>query len=46
MTSVLNMTNMMTNDDKYTLAVALSYKQIKIHPERTSKTKPFIGQYN
>ena len=37
------------NDDKcfqYTLAVALNYEQIKDHPERISKIKPFIDQYN
>ena len=37
------------NDDKcfqYTLVVALSHEQIKNHPERISKVKPFIDQYN
>ena len=36
-------------DDKcfqYALVVALSHEQIKNHPERISKTKPFIDQYN
>ena len=28
------------------MTVALNHKQIKIHPERISKIKPFIGQYN
>ena len=44
--STIDSTN---NDDKYfeyALAVALSCEQIKIHPERISKTKLFIGQYN
>ena len=31
---------------KYALTVALNYEQIKIHPERISKIKPFIHQYN
>ena len=26
--------------------MALNHKQIKIHPERLSKIKPFIDQYN
>ena len=41
--------NPKNNDDKcfqYALTVALSYKQIKSQPERTSKIKPFIDQYN
>ena len=36
-------------DDKcfqYALTVALNHEQIKNHPERTSKIKPFIDQYN
>ena len=36
-------------DDKcfqYTLSVALNREQIKDHPERISKIKPFIDQYN
>ena len=36
-------------DDKcfqYALTVALNYEQIKDHPERISKIKPFIDQYN
>ena len=28
------------------IADALNYEQIKSHPERTSKIKPFIDQYN
>ena len=28
------------------LAVALNHEQIKSHPERISKIKPFIDQYN
>ena len=31
---------------KYALTVALNYEQVKSHPERTSKIKPFIDQYN
>ena len=31
---------------KYALTVALNYEQVKNHPERTSKIKPFIDQYN
>ena len=41
--------NPKNNDDKcfqYALTVALNYEQIKDHPERISKTKPFIDQYN
>ena len=41
--------NSKNNDDKcfqYALTVALSYKQIKKHPKRTSKIKPFIDQYD
>ena len=37
------------NDDKcfqYALTVALNYEQIKDHPERISKIKPFIDKYN
>ena len=37
------------NDDRcfqYALTVALNYEQIKDHPERTSKIKPFIDKYN
>ena len=37
------------NDDEcfqYALTVALNYEQIKIHPERISKIKPIIDQYN
>ena len=36
-------------DDKcfqYALTVALNYEQIKDHPERISKIKPFIDKYN
>ena len=36
-------------DDKcfqYPLTVALNHEKIKDHPERISKIKPFIGQYN
>ena len=36
-------------DDKcfqYALTVDLNYEQIKDHPERISKIKPFIDQYN
>ena len=37
------------NDDncfQFALTVALNHKKIKSHPERTSKIKPFINQYN
>ena len=37
------------NDDKcfqYAINVALNHQKIKIHPERTSKIKPLIDQYN
>ena len=41
--------NKKNNDGKYfqyTLTVALNCEQIKNHPERISKIKPFIDQYN
>ena len=41
--------NLKNKDDKcfqYALTVALNYEQIKDHPERISKIKPFIDQYN
>ena len=41
--------NPKNNDDKcfqYVLTVALNYDQIKDHPERISKIKPFIDKYN
>ena len=41
--------NPKNNDDscfQYTLTVALNHKKDKSHPERISKIKPFIGQYN
>ena len=41
--------NPKNSDDKYfqyALTVALNYEQIKHHPERISKIKLFIGQYN
>ena len=41
--------NPKSNDGKcfqYALTVALSYEKIKNHPERISKFKPFIYQYN
>ena len=31
---------------QYALTVALNYEQIKDHPERISKIKPFIDKYN
>ena len=31
---------------QYALTVALNYEQIKDHPERISKIKPFIDIYN
>ena len=31
---------------QYSLIVALNHKQIKSYPERISKIKPFIDQYN
>ena len=41
--------NPKNNDDncfQYALTIALNHKQIKSHPERMSKIKPFIDQYN
>ena len=41
--------NPKNNDDncfQYALTIALNHKQIKSHPERISKIKPFIDQYN
>ena len=41
--------NPKNNDDKcfqYALTVALNYEQIKKDPQRLSKIKPFIDQYN
>ena len=41
--------NPKSNDDKcfqYALTVALNYQNIKNNPERISKIKPFIDQYN
>ena len=41
--------NPKSNDDncfQYTLTVALNHKQTKSNPERISKIKPFIDQYN
>ena len=41
--------NPKNNDDKcfqYTLTVALNHEQIKKNPQRISKIKPFIDQYN
>ena len=41
--------NPKTKDGKcfqYPLTVALNYEQIKDHPERISKIKPFIDKYN
>ena len=41
--------NPKNNDDKCfqcVLTVVLNYEQIKDHPERISKIKPFIDQYN
>ena len=41
--------NTKNNDDKcfqYAITVELNHKQIKNHPERTSKIKLFIDQYN
>ena len=31
---------------QYAVTVALNYEQIKDHPERMSKIKPFVDQYN
>ena len=45
--ATINPTN--KKDDKcfqYALTVALNSEKIKDHPERTSKIKPFIDQYN
>ena len=41
--------NPKNNDDncfQYALIIVLNHKQIKSHPERISKIKPFINQYN
>ena len=41
--------NPKNNDDKcfqYASTVALSYRNIKNNPEKISKIKPFINQYN
>ena len=41
--------NLKNNDDKrfqYAFTVALHYQNIKNNPERVSKIKPFINQYN
>ena len=41
--------NPKNNDDKcfqYAVTVELNHEQIKIHPERTTKIKPFIDQYD
>ena len=41
--------NPKNKDDKcfqYALTVALNYEQIKHHPEKISKIKPFIDKYN
>ena len=41
--------NPKNNDDKwfqYALTVALNYEQIKKDPQRISKIKPFIEQYD
>ena len=41
--------NPKNNDDKcfqYAITVALNHEQIKDHPERISKIKYFIDQYN
>ena len=41
--------NPKNNDDKcfqYNLTVALNYQNIKNNPERISRIKPFIDQYN
>ena len=42
-------TNPKNNDGKcfhYALTLALNYEQIKKDPQRISKTKPFVDQYN
>ena len=41
--------NPKNNDDKcfqYAVTVELNHEQIKIHPERTTKIKPFIDQHD
>ena len=41
--------NLKNNDNRcfqYALTVALNYKQIKKDPQRISKIRPFIAQYN
>ena len=44
--STINPKNNYDNCFQYTLTVALNHKQIKSNPERISKIKPFIDQYN
>ena len=44
--ATINPKNNNDNCFQYSLTVALNHKQIKSHPERISKIKPFIDQYN
>ena len=44
--ATINPKNNDNNCFQYALTVALNHKQIKSHPERISKIKPFIDQYN
>ena len=41
--------NLQNNDDKcfhYAITVSLNYQNIRNNPEKISKMKPFINQYN
>ena len=47
--ATINTQNKNKKDDRcfqYAVIVALNHEQIKDHPERISKNKPFIDQYN
>ena len=44
--AVINLKNKDNKCFQYALTVALNYEQIKDHPERIPKIKPFIDKYN
>ena len=44
--AIINPKNNDNNYFQYALTVALNHKQIKNHPERISKIKPFIDQHD
>ena len=44
--ATINPKNNDNNCFQYALTATLSHKQIKSHPERISKIKPFIDQYS